>query len=385
MLMDAASLDAFKSTIRRFVRERLVPVESEVSERDAVPAAIIKEMAELGLFGLTIPEEYGGSGLSLSEEIEITMELSWAAAAFRSLIGINIGIGSQAILSEGAQAQKNEWLPRLAEGEFISFCLTEPDSGSDSAALLTRAVREGDEYVINGSKRYITNAPLASVFLVMARTHPERLPKNKHVSALLVPAGTPGVSVGQPYKKMGQQGAILADVYFDDVRIPFDSLLGEEEGEGFNIAMKALDRGRLHVSALCVGQARRLLHEMLDYATNRKQFGKPLSEFQMIQSMLADSQTDLLAAESLLRQTAARYERGERVLLNASACKMFSSEMVGRIADRAVQILGGAGYIREHVVERLYRDVRVFRIFEGTTQIQQIIIAREMLKEFADA
>lgn len=312
------------------------------------------------------------------------MELCWASAAFRSAIGINLGLGSQSILRDGTPQQRQEWLPRIASGEIVtSFCLTEPDSGSDSAALRTSAVREGDGYVINGSKRYVTNAPIAGLFLVMARTSKERLPKNAHITAFLVPAGTPGVTVAAKDKKMGQSGAWSADVFFEDVRVPADAIIGGEEGRGFATAMKSLDRGRISVASVCVGQARRILYEAARYASERKQFGKPIGEFQLIQAMLADSQADLYAAECMLRDTARRYDAGERISMEASCCKMFASEMVGRIADRAVQIHGGAGYMRDSAVERFYRDVRLFRIYEGTTQIQQLIIGKEVLKKFS--
>jgi acyl-CoA dehydrogenase len=376
---DTDLLEALLTTLRRFVRERLVPLEHKVAEDDRLPDDIIQEMRELGLFGLTISEAYGGLGLSVSEEVEAMIELTWASAAFRSIIAMNVGVGSQGILMDGTDAQKDYWLPKIASGEVItSFALTEPDSGSDSASLRTRAVRDGDGYIINGSKRYISNAPYAQLITVMARTHAERLPKNAHVTAFLVPTATPGVRIGAKDRKMGQSGAASSDVYFEDVRVPADSILGGREGRGFETAMKVLDRGRINVASVCVGQGRRILHEALTYAQDRKQFGQPISEFQLVQAMLADSQADLYAAECMVRETARRYDRGERVSLEASCCKMFGSEMVGRIADRAVQIHGGAGYMRDSAVERFYRDVRVLRIYEGTTQIQQLVIARHM-------
>lgn len=384
--MDKETLAQFTDTVRRYVRERLVPLEDKVAEDDRVPQEVIDEFREMGLFGLTTPEAYGGLGLSVAEEIEVLFELTWASAAFRSLIGINIGVGSMGLVLEGTEAQKQAWLPRIASGEVIaSFCLTEPDSGSDAAALTTSAVRDGDDYVLTGTKRFITNAPLAGLFTIMARTQPERLPGNAHVTAFLVPAGTPGLTVGPKDRKMGQSGAWSADVTLDDVRVPASAIIGGEEGKGFRLAMRVLDRGRINVASVCVGQARRILYEATRYAVERKQFGQRIGDFQLIQAMLADSQADLFAAESLVRETARRYDLGERVSLEASCAKMFASEMVGRIADRAVQIHGGAGYMRDSVVERFYRDVRVFRIYEGTTQIQQMIIGREMVKRAASA
>lgn len=386
MAMDHDTLDQFVDTVRRYVRDRLVPVEEQVAEEDRIPDQVMQDFRDMGLFALTTPEEYGGLGLGSAEEIEVVIELCWASAAFRSVLGINLGLGSQAILMDGTQAQKDEWLPRIASGEIItSFCLTEPDSGSDAAALRTTAVREGEHYVLNGTKRYITNGPIAGLFLVMARTHPERQPRNAHVTAFLVPAGTPGLRLGKKDRKMGQAGAWSCDIHLDGVRVPASAIVGGVEGRGFATAMKSLDRGRINVASVCVGQARRILYEATRYAVDRKQFGEPIGSYQLIQAMLADSQADLYAAECMLRDVAQRYDTGERVSLEASCAKMFCSEMVGRIADRAVQIHGGAGYMRDSAVERLYRDVRVFRIYEGTTQIQQLIIGKEMVKRVVAA
>jgi acyl-CoA dehydrogenase len=380
-VIDKETLAQLVDTVRRYVRDKLVPLEKEVAERDEIPVEVLQDFRDMGLYGLSTPERYGGLGLGSVEEVEIIMELCWTSAAFRSAIGINLGLGSQSILMDGTDAQKQHWLPRIATGEVVtSFCLTEPDSGSDSAALRTSAVRRGDAYVLNGTKRFITNAPSAGLFIVMARTNPERLPKNAHITAFLVPAGTLGVRVAGKAHKMGQQGAGVADVYLDDVHVPADAIIGGVEGKGFATAMKSLDRGRINIASVCVGQARRILFEATRYASERKQFGQPIGEFQLIQAMLADSQADLYAAECMLRDVARRHDSGERVSLEASCAKMFASEMVGRIADRAVQIHGGAGYMRESAVERFYRDVRLFRIYEGTTQIQQLIIGRELLK-----
>lgn len=380
-MTDRETLSQIRDTVRRYVRERLVPLEAEIAESDRLPDEVLSDFRQMGLYGLTTPPEYGGLGLNAAEELEVMLEVTWASAAFRSALGINLGLGSQSILQNGTAAQKQRWLPGIASGDVIaSFCLTEPDSGSDAAALRTSAARRDGGYVLNGVKRFITNAPLAGIFIVMARTEKERLPKNAHVSAFLVPANTPGVKVGAKDRKMGQAGAWSADVIFEDAFVPADALLGGVEGQGFAAAMKSLDRGRISVSTACVGQAHRILYEATKYAAERKQFGQAIGEFQLVQAMLADSHADLYAAECMLRDVAARYDTGERVSLEASCCKMFCSEMVGRIADRAVQIHGGAGYMRDSVVERFYRDVRVFRIYEGTTQIQQGIIGRELLK-----
>ncbi len=378
MPLDPDTFDALLSTVRRFVGERLRPLEAQVEADDAVPDAVIAEMRELGLFGLSIAPEYGGLGLTMDEEARVAIELGRTTPAFRSAFGTNVGIGSQGLVIAGSDEQKAAWLPRIASGEVItSFALTEPEVGSDSGNVGTRAVRDGDVYRLSGTKRYITNADRADLFTVMARTGEER--GGRGVSAFLVPRDLPGVSVGTPEKKMGQKGARVADVMFDDVPVPAANRLGAE-GEGFRIAMRVLDRGRLHIAAVCVGVAERLIADAVAYAGERHQFGKAIAEHQLIQAMIADSKTEALAARALVLDTAARKDAGDDVVLESAAAKYFASEMVGRVADRAVQILGGAGYIADYGVERLYRDVRLFRIYEGTSQIQQLIIARETLK-----
>jgi acyl-CoA dehydrogenase len=293
------------------------------------------------------------------------------------VFGTNVGIGSQGLVMAGSDAQKRAWLPGIASGEIVtSFALTEPGAGSDSASVQTKAVRDGDVYRLSGTKRFITNADKAALFTVMARTGE---PGAKGVSAILVPADLPGVSVGRPEKKMGQQGAHVCDVHFDEAAVPAQNRLGEE-GEGFRIAMRVLDRGRLHIAAVCVGIAERLIGDMVGYATERRQFGKPIAEFQLIQALIADSKTETMAARALVLEAARLKDAGEGITLEAAAAKYFASETVGRVADRAVQVFGGAGYIADHGIERLYRDVRLFRIYEGTSQIQQLVIARETLK-----
>jgi acyl-CoA dehydrogenase len=375
--MDPDTFDLLLSTVRRFVAERLRPLEERVDREDAVPEEVVREMREMGLFGLSIPEEYGGLGLSMSEEVRVALELGRTTPAFRSVFGTNVGIGSQGLVMAGSEAQKAEWLPRIASGEIVtSFALTEPGAGSDSASVETKAVREGDVYRLSGTKRFITNADKASLFTVMARTGG---PGAKGVSAFLVPADLPGLSVGSPEKKMGQQGAHVCDVNFDEVPVPAANRLGEE-GEGFKVAMRVLDRGRLHIAAVCVGIAERLIADAVGYAGERKQFGKPLADFQLIQAMLADSKTETMAAKALVLEVAAQKDAGESITMEAAAAKYFASEAVGRVADRTVQIYGGAGYIADYGIERLYRDVRLFRIYEGTSQIQQLVIARETLK-----
>lgn len=380
MPLDAESLDLLLATVRRFVSERLRPLEARVAEADEVPAEIVAEMRELGLFGLSIPEEYGGLGLSMSEEVRVALELGRTSPAFRSVFGTNVGIGSQGLVMAGSDAQKAEWLPRIASGEIVtSFALTEPGAGSDSASVQTKAVRDGEVYRLTGTKRFITNADKASLFTVMARTGEAGA---KGVSAFLVPADLPGVGIGKPEKKMGQQGAHVCDVHFDQTPVPAANRLGDE-GEGFRIAMRVLDRGRLHIAAVCVGVAERLIADSVAYASERRQFGKAIAEFQLIQGMIADSKTETMAARALVLDAAELKDSAAPITLEAAAAKYFASETVGRVADRAVQIFGGAGYVADAGIERLYRDVRLFRIYEGTSQIQQLVIAREVMKRGA--
>lgn len=379
MALDTETLTLLLDAVRRFVHERLIPAEDELAASGQVPPDIVAEMRELGLFGLSISPDHGGLGLTMEEEVKVVFELGQTSPAFRSLAGTNIGIGSQAIVLAGTDEQRARYLPRLASGELIgSFALTEPDAGSDAMALRLSAERDGDQYVLNGTKRYITNAPIAGLFSVMARTAPER--RANSISCFLVEAGTPGLIIGKPDKKMGQAGALTSDVVFDNCRVPASALLGGEEGNGFRTSMRVLDKGRLHISALCVGIADRLLRDAVKYATERKQFGQPIAEFQLIQAMIADSQAELYAARCMVLDAARLRDRGENTTMQAACCKLYATEMVGRVADRAVQIHGGAGYMSEYAVERFYRDVRLFRIFEGTSQIQQLVIAREVIK-----
>lgn len=380
MALDAETRSQFLDTVRRFVRDKLVPLEAEVSETDRIPDAIIQDMRELGLFGLSIPAEYGGLGLSMEDEVLVCFELGQTSPAFRSAIGTNVGIGSQGIVMFGRPEQKKEWLPKLASGEAIaSFCLTEPGAGSDAASLKTTAIRKGDHYIVNGTKRYITNANRASVFTLMARTNPDNKGAGG-ISAFVVPSKLPGITIGKPEKKMGQQGAHICDVIFEDAKIPVECLLGDREGEGFKVAMQVLDRGRLHIAAVCLGVAERLVRESVRYAQERTQFGQRIGDFQLIQAMLADSKTEAYAARAMILDAARKRDEGQNISMEASCCKLFASEMVGRVADRAVQIFGGAGYVADYGIERFYRDVRIFRLYEGTSQIQQIVIARALMK-----
>jgi acyl-CoA dehydrogenase len=383
MALDRGTLDALIDTVRRFVRDRLVPLEAQIAREDRIPDDVIEQMRELGLFGMTIPEQFGGLGLNTEEECYVVMELGRTSPAFRSVIGTNNGIGSQGLVMDGTEAQKAHYLPKMASGKIIgSFALTEPDAGSDAGSLTTQARPDRGGYVITGTKRYITNAPQAQLFTVFARTSPGTR-DSRGVSAFLVDAATPGITLGPKNRKMGQQGAHVCDVIFDACWVPETALLGGPANlnKGFLTAMKTLDRGRLHISALAVGCAERLIDDTLTYALQRKQFDQPIAQFQLIQAMLADSRTDAYAARCMVLDAARRRDAGEPVTMLASCCKLFASEMVGRIADRAVQIFGGAGYMEEYGIERFYRDVRLFRIYEGTSQIQQTLIARSMIRD----
>jgi acyl-CoA dehydrogenase len=381
MIRDSETMNALCDNIARFVRERLIPNEERVAETDEIPQDIVDDMKAMGLFGITIPEAYGGLELTMEEEVLAMFELGRASPAFRSLIGTTVGIGSQGILFDGTEEQKSRYLPRLATGELIaSFALTEPEAGSDAASLRTSAKRDGDFYVVNGTKRFITNAPQAGIFTLMARTDPD-VKGAAGISAFIVEAGTPGLSFGKRDRKMGQKGAHTCDVIFENCRVPAANLIGGVEGKGFKTAMKVLDKGRIHIASICVAVAQRMLDDTLRYAIERKQFGQPIAEFQLVQAMLADSRAELYAARCMVVDAARRRDNGENVSTEASCAKLFASEMCGRVADRAVQIHGGAGYVSDYGIERFYRDVRLFRIYEGTSQIQQLVIARNMIRE----
>ena len=371
--------------IREFVREVAIPAESEVAQNNFIPEPIVDVMRKSGFFGWSIPQEYGGSGLSTEELALANLELSQAATAFRARAGTNTGIGSEGLVQDGTRAQKEKWLPRLASGEITGcLALTEPDAGSDATALKTVAVRDaqsGDRFVINGTKRYITNAPISNLFTVFARTNPQDL-SHKGISAFLVTKDMPGLSTGPEHKKMGQAGSPVSEVYLKDVCVTRDDVLGGELGVGFVTAMKTLNKQRINLAALCIGPAIRLLNEALAHVKKRRQFGKPIAEFQLIQAMLAECKVEIEAAKSLVLETARARDRGEDVTTQASICKYYASEMCGRVADRVVQIFGGAGYCADigGPIEMLYRDVRLFRLYEGTSQIHLLNIAKRFLK-----
>jgi acyl-CoA dehydrogenase len=375
--MDAQDFADVLDAVRSFVREKVVPREEEIEETDRIPDDLRQASADMGLFGYALPESYGGLGLSMSEEVRLAFELGYAGPAFRSMFGTSNGIAGQVIVKAGTDEQRERWLPRLAAGTAIgAFALTEAEAGSDPSTLTTTARKDGDHYVIDGSKRFITNAPEADVFLVFARTGGEG---GHGISTFIVEAGTEGLTVGRPDQKMGQRGAHTAEVFFDGVRVPASAMVGDE-GTGLRTAMTSLSHGRLHIAAVCVGLSQRLLDETVAYAKERKQGGRRIADHQLIQGLLADSQTELYAGRAMVLQAAEAYDSGEDRRMGPSCAKYFCSEMAGRIADRAVQVFGGMGYMRGVAVERLYRDVRLFRIYEGTSQIQQIVIARALVR-----
>jgi len=381
MPLDTETMSQLRETVRRFVREQLIPNERKVEENDQIPVEVLAEMRKLGLFGLTIPEQYGGLGLNTEEEAQIIFEVSHASPAYRSCFASTIGIGSQGIVIDGTPEQKQKYLPAMANGELVgSFALTEPDIGSDAAHLRLSAQRDGDHFILNGTKRFITNAPEAGLFTVLARSDPKEAGA-KGITAFLVEAGTAGVRLGKIDRKLGHHGSHTSDVIFEDVRVPKSAIIGGQEGKGFATAMKVLDRGRLHITAACCGAAERLIEMMIDYAVGRVQFGKPIAEHQLVQGLIADSKRDSYVAWCALIDACRRRDAGERITTIAACVKYFASEMVWRVADAAVQVHGGNGYMQEYRVEQFLRDVRLYRLYEGTSQIQQLIIARDLLKE----
>jgi acyl-CoA dehydrogenase len=366
-----------RDTIRRFVEEELDPIADQVEEEDRIPDHIVDRMRELGLFGMVIPEEYGGLGLSMLGVTAVMEELSRANLCFRILITTNNGIGSLGLLLAGTEEQKKTHLPRMASGERIGcFCLTEPEAGSDAAAVRTTAVRDEDSYVLHGEKIWITNADIADYFTVMATV--DRSLGSKGLTAFWIERETPGLRVGRVEPKMGLHGTQVAEVLFDNCRVPASAVLGRE-GEGFKLAMRVLDHGRLSIAASSVGAAERLLEAMVEHATTREQFGRPIAGNQAIQWMIADSATEIAAARLLVRDAAAKKDRGERITVECSMAKLFATEMASRVADRAVQVFGGMGYIRGNIAERYFRDLRVYRLYEGTSEIQRLVIARRFL------
>ncbi|WP_263252348.1 acyl-CoA dehydrogenase family protein [Saccharopolyspora rosea] len=372
--------DDILRTVREFVRDEVVPAEDEIERTDAIPDRIREKAAAMGLFGFALPEEHGGLGLSMGQDVRLAVELGYTTPAFRSMFGTNNGIAGQVIVRYGTDAQRRRWLPRLAAGEAVaSFALTEDGAGSDPSRVRTRAVRDGDAFVLSGAKRFITNAPEADLLVVFARTDENAEPQ-RGISVFLVETDRDGVRIAAPDVTMGQAGAHTAEVHFDDVRVPADALVGGREGTGFGAAMASLARGRLHIAAICVGLATRILDEAVHHAAEAEQGGAPIGRFQLVQAMLAESQAELYAGRSMVLRAAEEYDAGTDTRLAPSAAKLFCSEMVCRVADRAVQVHGGSGYMRGVPVERFYRDARLFRIYEGTSEVQKLIIARQLLR-----
>jgi acyl-CoA dehydrogenase len=377
--MDAEDFRQIRDAVRQLVREEVLPREEEIDLDDRIPEELRGAIADMGLFGYALPEEYGGLGVTMTEDVELAFEFGYTTPAFRSLFGTNNGIAGQVIARYGSEEQKQRWLPRLAAGELIgSFALTEAEAGSDPAGLRTSARRDGDEWVISGAKRYITNAPIADLFVVFARSDAAEK-GGRGISSFVVDAKAPGVSLGPRDKKMGQSGAWTSEVFFDEVRVPADALVGEE-GRGYSKALTVLSRGRLHIAAMCVGMAQRVLDESVAYAATAKQGGAPIGRFQLVQALIADMHTELVAGRALVRDVAARYDTGEDTSVGPSAAKLFCSEMVGRATDRAVQVHGGLGYLRSTPVERFYRDARLYRLYEGTSEVQRVIIGGGLLR-----
>ena len=377
------NFEDYLTAVRELSQDVLRPNEHRLTREGGIPEDLTEALKEIGLFGISIPEEYGGLGCSMEEQIRLTFEFCQASCVYRSRFSTTIGLTSQAILDFGTSSQKEFYLPKMATGECTgSFALTEPEAGSDAASLKTQAERDGDIWVINGEKRYITNAPQADVFLTMARTTPNDKSANG-ISAFLVDASLPGVSVGEPPRMLGNEGSHVCYVWFENVRVSEGALVGGKEGAGLKAALRGINHARLHVAATCVGQAIRLIEEMTNYAARRIQFDHPVGDFGQIQALLADSQAEMAAARALCIDCAKAFDLGGPIPhVDIASAKLFASEMVSRIADRAVQILGGMGYMEDmSPIPRLYRDVRLFRIFEGTSQVQQANIARAMLKD----
>lgn len=382
MIKDQERLQALLAQTRQWVRDRAIPAEDRVAESDEVPAELVREMREQGFFGWSIPQEYGGLGLTTEELVLAALEISRCSVAFRARVGTNTGIGSEGIVADGTEDQKSRYLPRLASGEWTgSLAVTEPDAGSEATNVKTTARRDGDHYVLDGLKCYITNAPIADVFTVTARTEPDTKGA-KGVSAFIVERGMPGLTTSPAYRKMGQAGSPVGEVRFRECKVPVANLIGGEEGRGFRTVMKTLNKQRIHLAALSTGPAVRMLEMAIEHTTKRVQFGQPVANHQLVQALMADCQTEIFAARSMILETARKRDRGEDVAMEASMCKYFATEMCGRVADRCVQMFGGAGYVADHAsIERWFRDVRLFRLYEGTSQIHQLNIAKLLLAQ----
>ncbi|MGN7780109.1 acyl-CoA dehydrogenase family protein [Mycolicibacterium sp. 22603] len=378
-ISDADFADILTAT-KQFIRTQVVPRELEIMSADRVPDDLREQARSMGLFGYAIPQDWGGLGLNLVQDVELAFEFGYTSLALRSMFGTNNGIAGQVLVGFGTDEQKTRWLEGIASGAVVaSFALTEPGAGSNPAGLRTKAVRDGDEWVITGQKQYITNAPDADLFIVFARTRPAD-DDGPGIAVFLVPADAAGVTVGAKDAKMGQEGAWTADVNFDEVRVGNDTLIGGSEDIGYRAAMTSLARGRVHIAALAVGSAQRALDESVSYAATATQGGTPIGSFQLVQAMLADQQTGVMAGRAMVREAARLWVTGEDRRIAPSSAKLFCTEMAGKVADLAVQIHGGSGYMREVPVERIYREVRLLRLYEGTSEIQRLIIGGGLVK-----
>jgi len=382
--MTDVSDDDFREILaqtRHFVRTAVVPRESEILAEDKVPDDLRDQAKKMGLFGYAIPQEWGGLGLNIAQDVELAMELGYTSLALRSMFGTNNGIAGQVLVGFGTDGQKARWLEPIASGEVVaSFALTEPGAGSNPSGLKTKAVQDEGDWVINGRKQYITNAPVADLFIVFARTRPADA-DGPGIAVFLVPANTAGVEIGVKDAKMGQEGAWTSDVNFTDVRVGDDTLIGGSEDIGYRAAMTSLARGRIHIAALAVGSAQRALDESVAYAATATQGGTPIGTFQLVQAMLADQQAGVMAGRALVRDAAQKWLHDDDRRIAPSVAKLFCTEMAGNVADLAVQVHGGAGYMRGVPVERIYREVRLLRLYEGTSEIQRLIIGGGLVKE----
>ncbi|MBU8827477.1 acyl-CoA dehydrogenase family protein [Mycolicibacterium goodii] len=367
--------------IHHFVRDRVVPRETEIMNTDAIPADLRAQAAEMGLFGYAIPQEWGGLGLDLVQDVEVAMELGYTSLSLRSMFGTNNGIAGQVLVGFGTDDQKARWLPHIASGDVVaSFALTEPGAGSNPAGLKTTAKPSGQDWVIDGRKQFITNATEAGLFVVFARTAAASS-DSTGIAVFLVPADTPGIEVGPKDSKMGQEGSRTADVAFNAVQVRPEALVGGDGDLGYRAAMTALARGRIHMAGLAVGCAQRALDESVNYAATATQGGIPIGDFQLVQAMIADQQTGVMAGRALAREAARLYVTGADRRIAPSAAKLFCTEMAGKTADLAVQVHGGSGYMREVPVERIYRDVRLMRLYEGTSEIQRLIVGGGLVRQ----
>ena len=381
MIRNQASLDDLLQRIRSFVRDVAIPNEDRVEREDHVGDDLVAEMRKLGTFGWSIPKEFGGNELTTEELALAFIELSQCSVAYRVVGATNAGIGSECLIRDGTEAQKQRYLPRLASGELIGcLALTEETAGSDATALQMRATLQSNgDYIITGTKRYITMAPLANLFTVFARTDGSTRGA-AGVSAFLIERGTPGLSTSGSTPKMGQEGAPIGEVYLENCCVPASAIIGGMPEQGFRTVMKALNKQRVNLAALSTGPAIRMLDEAIKYARERQQSGRPIGEFQLVQAMLAECKVEIEAARALILETARKRDRGEDVTMDVSLCKYFATEMCCRVADKVVQIFGGQGYVKGRGIERFYRDVRAARIYEGTSQIHLLHIAKHLLR-----